>query len=258
VRVIGVIDLVDGRAVHARGGRRETYQPVTHVAEKAIEPGDAFALARGYVDELGISELYAADLDALTGRRSQDELVAAVAAFGALRGVPLLLDGGVTSADGARRAIALGADRVVVALETLPGYDALREVCAAIGGERVAFSLDLRDSRPIVARAGGIPADEAADVMAARAKEAGAGTVLVIDLARVGTGRGLDLELLTRVRAATPGLTLVAGGGVGGVDDLARLGDAGCDGALVATALHDGRIGAREIAAAGGHRSFSR
>jgi phosphoribosylformimino-5-aminoimidazole carboxamide ribotide isomerase len=258
VRVIGVIDLLDGRAVHARGGRRETYQPVRCVAERAIEPGDTFALARGYIEQLGISELYAADLDALTGRPSQEELVATLAAFGTLRGAPLLLDAGVTSVDGARHAIALGADRVVVALETLPGYGALREVCAAVGGERVAFSLDLRNSRPIVASAGAIPADEPADVVASRAKEAGAGTVIVIDLARVGTGRGLDLELLARVRDATPGLTLLAGGGVGGFDDLAQLGDAGCDGALLATALHDGRIGAIEIAAAGRHRSFSR
>jgi phosphoribosylformimino-5-aminoimidazole carboxamide ribotide isomerase len=258
VRVIGVIDLLDGRAVHARGGRRETYQPVGRVAERAIEPGDAFALARAYVEQLGISELYAADLDALTGRPFQDELVAAVAAFGTLRGARLLLDAGVTSTASARRVIALGADRVVVALETLPGYGALRDVCAAVGGERVAFSLDLRNSQPVVAGGSAIPADEPADVVASRAKEAGAGTVIVIDLARVGTGRGLDLELLTRVRDATGGLTLLAGGGVGGFDDLARLGDAGCDGALVATALHDGRIGAGEIAAAGRHHSFSR
>jgi len=258
VRVIGVIDLLGGRAVHARGGRRETYQPVRCVAERAIEPGDAVALARAYVEQLGVTELYAADLDALTGRPSQDELVAAVAAFGTLRRVPLLVDAGVTSIDGARHAIALGADRVVVALETLPGYSALRDVCAAVGGGRVAFSLDLRNSRPVVASGSAIPADEPADVVASHAKEAGAGAIIVIDLARVGTGTGLDLELLARVRDATPGLTLLAGGGVSSVDDLARLGDAGCEGALVATALHDGRIGASEIAAAGCHRSFSR
>ena len=88
--------------------------------------------------------------------------------------------------------------------------------------------------------------------MAARAASAGAGAVIVIDLARVGTGAGLDLALIARVRETTPGLTLVAGGGVRGLDDLARLADSGCDGALVATALHDGRLGAapRSTAAA--------
>jgi phosphoribosylformimino-5-aminoimidazole carboxamide ribotide isomerase len=76
--------------------------------------------------------------------------------------------------------------------------------------------------------------------------------VIVLDLARVGTGAGVDLALMRRVRAAAPHAALFAGGGVRGPDDLSRLADAGCDGALVATALHDGRLGAREVAAAGG------
>jgi phosphoribosylformimino-5-aminoimidazole carboxamide ribotide isomerase len=49
------------------------------------------------------------------------------------------------------------------------------------------------------------------------------------------------------VREAVADMTLVAGGGVRGVDDLARLADTGCDGALVATALHDGRIRAADV-----------
>ena len=70
--------------------------------------------------------------------------------------------------------------------------------------------------------------------------------------ARVGGGAGLDLRLVDDVRAAVPGLTLAVGGGVRGVEDLTRLADAGCDAALVATALHDGRLGAAEIASSAG------
>jgi phosphoribosylformimino-5-aminoimidazole carboxamide ribotide isomerase len=72
----------------------------------------------------------------------------------------------------------------------------------------------------------------------------------VIDLARVGTSTGLDAVLVDRVRTASPGLTLVAGGGVRGWSDLVRLAEAGCDGALVATALHEGTITADDIQAA--------
>jgi len=246
VRVVGVIDLLGGRAVHARGGRREHYEPVRAVAGAAIQHGDAIAVARAYVDRLGIEELYAADLDALGGRTPQDALVAGIAGVG----VPLLVDAGVTSIDRARHALALGAARVVVALETLASFDALRRVCDGIGGDRVAFSLDLRGGAPIVAMDS--VASNDAESIAARARDAGAGAVIVIDVARVGTGSGLDLALIARVRAATPGLTLLAGGGVRGVDDLARLADAGCDGALVATALHDGRIGRDDVAAVSG------
>jgi len=276
MRVIGVVDLLAGRAVHARAGRRESYRPVTAVAGSPIEAGDALGLARAYMDRLGLTEMYAADLDAIMGTKgdgprggpdggpdkvrpagaSQDAIVAAMAALGA----PLWLDAGVSSADRARHALDLGAARVVVGLETLTSFDALTRICAELGGDRVAFSLDLRDGKPVFAAGagGGAGPGEPAYIVAARAAHSGAGAVIVLDLARVGTGAGLDLALIARVRETTPGLTLVAGGGIGGLEDLVRLADSGCDGALVATALHDGRIGAGEIAAARRHPSFSR
>jgi phosphoribosylformimino-5-aminoimidazole carboxamide ribotide isomerase len=258
MRVIGVLDLIAGRAVHGRGGRRESYAPVASVAGAAFAAGDALALARTYVDRLGVRELYVADLDTIAGGEaagSQDALVAALAAVGA----PLWLDAGVSSTDRARHALALGAANVIVGLETLRSYDALKTICGAIGSGRVAFSLDLREGQPVfAAAASGLRSQaEPPHVIAARAATAGAGAVIVIDLARVGTGRGVDLDLIASVRQAAPQLTLLAGGGVRGVEDLARLSQAGCDGALVATALHDGRLDAGAVALWRDHRSCS-
>src|SRR5204863_7317391 len=68
VRIIGVIDLSGGRAMHARGGRRETYEPVRTVAGAAIENGDPIAGARAYVDRPGIRQLYPADPRAPSGQ----------------------------------------------------------------------------------------------------------------------------------------------------------------------------------------------
>jgi phosphoribosylformimino-5-aminoimidazole carboxamide ribotide isomerase len=252
MRVIGVVDLRAGRAVHARGGARDRYAPVDVIAGVRIDPGDPLALARAYIDRLGVTELYAADLDAILRHPPQDTVVARLAALGA----PLCVDAGVSSVDGARRLLALGVRQVVVGLETLPSYAALRSVCDAVGGGRVAFSLDLRGREPVLAP-DGIPPGDTLDRVAARAAEAGAGTIIVLDLARVGTGAGLDLETLAGIRRAVPHLTLLAGGGVAGPGDLARLAEAGCDGALVATALHTGLIGAAEIAAAARLRSHS-
>jgi uncharacterized protein related to proFAR isomerase len=47
---------------------------------------------------------------------------------------------------------------------------------------------------------------------------------------------------MARLRAAVPGVTLMAGGGVRDATDLDHLARAGCDGALVATALLSGRL----------------
>ena len=234
--IIGVIDLLSGQAVHARGGRRDEYAPVAAAAGVTIA-GDAAALARLYVQRLDVSELYVADLDAIAGRALQDPLIAAVAATGA----PLWLDAGITSVEQARHALALGASRLVIGLETLRSYDDLAAICAAAGGDAVALSIDLRNGLPI--RAAGTDVDERPEEIAVRAVRAGVGALIVLDLARVGTLDGPDVPLIAAVRRAALGAMLLAAGGVRDPEDLDRLADAGCDGALVATALHEGRIG---------------
>ncbi len=233
MRVIGVVDLLAGRAVHARRGQRDRYLP--------IGDGDAVALARRYAT-LGVGELYVADLDAILGGTIQRAVVAALGDLG----LPVWLDAGISSPDRARDAVKAGAARVVIGLETLTSYEALAAICTELGGQRVAFSLDLRDGTPIGTAAAG----DRAERLAARAAEAGAGAILVIDLGRVGAEAGVDVDLIARVRAAVPDRILLAGGGVRGLDDLEQLAKAGGDGALVATALHAGRIGAADIEAA--------
>jgi len=47
--------------------------------------------------------------------------------------------------------------------------------------------------------------------------------------------------VISRIRDRTGGVELVAGGGVGGQADLRALAEAGCNGALVSTALLEGR-----------------
>jgi phosphoribosylformimino-5-aminoimidazole carboxamide ribotide isomerase len=237
--LIPVIDLLDGRAVHARGGRRSDYRPVASALGVDIS-GDPIALARLYVERLGLRDLYVADLDAIEGASPQDVLVAAVAQLGAA----VWVDAGVTSVAHARHILRTGASRVIVGLETLQSFGQLHDICADVGGEHVAFSLDVRGGVPVIAKTASIPTNTP-EAIAASAVDAGVSAVIVLDLERVGSAAGVDLSLLAAVRRAVPGVLLLAGGGVRGNDDLSRLVDAGCDGALVATALHSGAIDPR-------------
>jgi HisA/HisF family protein len=243
VRVIPVLDLRAGHAVAGHGGSRDTYAAVASVLVTGPEPGDALALARAFRARLGCDECYVADLDAIAGGPPQHALLEALAGLG----VRWLVDSGAADPAAARTALAHGASRVVVGLETLPSFAALRDIAHAIGSERLIFSLDLRDGEPV--RRPGTSHHAAPPALAAAAVGAGAAAILVLDLARVGTGRGVDVALLAAIRLAHPELELLAGGGVAGLRDLERLAGVGCDAALVATALHDGRVGERDLVA---------
>jgi phosphoribosylformimino-5-aminoimidazole carboxamide ribotide isomerase len=110
----------------------------------------------------------------------------------------------------------------------------------------VILSLDLRDGRALSPdpQLAGLPALEAF----ARLHRAGLREAIVLDLARVGSGAGPDVGLIAEIHGAFPELELLAGGGVRDVEDLRALDAAGAAGALVATALHRGVIGRRELA----------
>jgi phosphoribosylformimino-5-aminoimidazole carboxamide ribotide isomerase len=237
MQLIPVIDLARGVAVHARAGDRARYQPV----ESVLTPGrrgDPLALVQAYRDSVGARECYVADLDAIQGGEPQRgllrELVRAAAPC------TLLVDAGTDTPTALTEVLATGAAAAVVGLETLRRIENLGDIVRATSPERVIFSLDLRLGRPMASS----PAAETDPVeLAARAVAQGVGGLLVLDVGRVGTGGGVDLDLLRRIRRRFPHLRLLAGGGVAGAEDLTRLADAGCDGALVATALHTGRIG---------------
>jgi phosphoribosylformimino-5-aminoimidazole carboxamide ribotide isomerase len=248
IRVIPVLDLRGGAAVHAVRGERHAYRPVRSVLAPSADP---VALARAFRDRLGVREVYVADLDAIAGTGGHAGIVAAVARLG----LAVWLDAGIAEADDARRAAVSGAARVVVGSETLQDVAALAAIVHALGepaagapvpgGAAAILSLDHRDGRLL----GGSPAVAAIEPpeLAALAWAAGIRTFIVLDLARVGARAGPPLELARRVRARLPAAEIVLGGGVRGGDDLRALAGEGFPAVLVGTALHEGVIGPAEL-----------
>lgn len=246
--VIPVLDVKAGRAVHARHGERALYEIVAGVLGRGDDP---IALATAFRDRLGCRTVYVADLDAIASAVAPPDRALPLAPCASLvralvaLGLGTWVDAGVRSPAQAAALLEAGAARVVVGLETLPGLDALAGIIAHVGAARTAFSLDLRGEVPLAAD----PKLAAMDPLdlATAAVAAGADTVIVLDLARVGTSAGPPLSLLRRLRERLPDARLIAGGGVRNVADLEALADAGCAAALVATALHEGRLGPAEI-----------
>lgn len=236
MRIVPVMDVRSGRAVHAGAGGRDGYPPLSR---RFSAPDDPVELAAWIEERWGPRLLYVADLDALGGGRRRLDLVEAMARAGHR----LRVDAAVRDGRAARSLLDAGAREVAVALETLPSWPRLRQVAEAAGAGRTALSLDLRGGRA----AGGPEPDASPAELARRAAAAGAGRLLALELGRVGSGRGPDLELLRRCRAAAPEVGLTAAGGVRGPADVEAAAEAGCDECMVATALYGGQLPPREV-----------
>jgi phosphoribosylformimino-5-aminoimidazole carboxamide ribotide isomerase len=65
--------------------------------------------------------------------------------------------------------------------------------------------------------------------------------IILLDVARVGSGEGIDFDQLASAASASRH-PIIAGGGVRDVEDLDRIAAAGGAGAIVASAVHSGAI----------------
>jgi phosphoribosylformimino-5-aminoimidazole carboxamide ribotide isomerase len=243
MRVIPVIDLMGRQVVRGVAGRRSEYRPI----ESSIVAGSQPAtVARAFVERFGFDTAYVADLGAIMHGRPDFESWPLIAA----PGLRLWVDAGISNPASAA-AIVSRLTRfgfianLVVGLETLESEDALiaiRDFCP----QAPVFSLDMKDGQPLVH----VPEwrELSALQIATVIHSSGIRDLIVLDLADVGTAGGTrTLELCRQIRKIVPFKQLIAGGGVRGIDDLKALADVGCDAALVASALHDGRLTKEEI-----------
>lgn len=231
--IVPVIDLMAGEVVHARAGERERYAPLRSALAATARPADVVA---GLLALHPFSRLYVADLDAIRGtgehRRTIRELAAT---FPALE---LWVDAGFRRACEARSFLDAGLGQLVLGSESQDGAALL----TALAGEpRLVLSLDYRGDEAL-----GPPAVFAA-------AEAWPRRLVVMTLKAVGSGSGPDYLKLGEVLTRAGERQVYAAGGVRGAEDLERLAALGCAGVLVASALHDGRLGrdALEAVAAG-------
>jgi phosphoribosylformimino-5-aminoimidazole carboxamide ribotide isomerase len=234
--VIPVIDVMGGQVVRAVGGRRELYQPLVSRITHSTDPP---VVAAAILKAVGVNELYVADIDGLLGHRPRLGWIAALAE----QGVRVMVDIGVRHAADAKPVFDAGASAVVAGTETLTAVDELKRLVDSFGADRVVLSVDLRNGQVLGAEsAWGVDAQPVELIRPVTG--VGVRRVIVLELARVGTGIGPGtVGLCRQVRAAFSDLELIAGGGVRNRDDVDRLAEAGADGVLVASAIHDGNLG---------------
>jgi phosphoribosylformimino-5-aminoimidazole carboxamide ribotide isomerase len=241
LKIIPVIDVLGGVAVHAVRGRRKDYQPLKSILCESVDPVDVAASLKAF----GFMELYMADLDAITGGQLNSSLLKRIVDE---TGFELMVDAGVTNLQKAAKVLDTGASKVIIGTETLPSTSFVAEAVESLGTEKVLVSLDLMGNRVLSGFELGRLAEPVTflhelDVL-------GVSQIIVLDLAKVGSHEGANLTFLREALNSIKAEVFV-GGGVRDVKDLVELKELGVSGVLLATALHSGKISPENLKQAG-------
>jgi phosphoribosylformimino-5-aminoimidazole carboxamide ribotide isomerase len=232
LKVIPVIDILNGIVVHAVRGIRKEYQPLQSVLTKSIEP---LEIARTFKN-IGFTDLYVADLDAIIDCSTNFNILKKISNETNLK---LMVDAGVTSIDRAQRLLDNGVSKLIIGTETLQKKSFVSDTVRHFGNERIVISLDLKGNKTLVK----LGFDGCSDpfCLLKQFKEMEISQIIVLDLLRVGSGEGVNVDFLRKVISEI-NVDIYVGGGIRDINDLIELKSLGVSGALVATALHTGKI----------------
>jgi phosphoribosylformimino-5-aminoimidazole carboxamide ribotide isomerase len=224
VKIYPAIDLLGGKAVRLEAGRRDR---ATVFSDHPLELVGEFASG-------GADRLHVVDLDgAFAGSPQQTELVRALVAASP---IPVEVGGGIRDRAALEAALALGAAYVVLGTAAVRSPELVEAACRAHPGKLIV-AVDAKDG--IVAVDGWTQTgDVTAIELGARAASWGAAALLYTDVARDGLHVGPNVAATAELARAAS-CEVIASGGVGSLDDLARLRDAGIAAVVVGRALYD-------------------
>jgi phosphoribosylformimino-5-aminoimidazole carboxamide ribotide isomerase len=230
--IIPVVDLRNGQVVHAYRGMREHYRPVqSHLTQSSHPP----EIVAAFLDLFPFTTIYLADLDAIQGRGNNRPIIEQLTRR--FRSTVFWIDAG-TSTLPMRKPSARSPLQPVLGSESLTDLSLLTLPCTETPGRPPILSLDFLHDR----LQGPPELLERTEIWPQQ--------VIVMSIDAIGAAAGPDYKRIEAIRHLAPAHDLFAAGGVRDRDDIERLAGLGVSGALVASALHQGRIGLEEILAA--------
>jgi phosphoribosyl isomerase A len=240
LELLPAVDIAGGQAV----------QLVQGVAGSEKRFGDPVEAALNW-QRRGAEWIHLVDLDAAFGRGHNRALLAEI--VGTVD-VKVEMSGGIRDDESLSAAMSTGCRRVNIGTAALeqPAWCAS---AIARYGDRVAVGLDVR-GRTLAARGWTEEGGDLYDVLG-RLDAEGCARYVVTDVNKDGMLQGPNLDLLRSVCAATD-RPVVASGGITELSDLAALMDLvpdGVEGAIVGTALYEGRFALEDALALTGARS---
>ncbi len=234
IELIPAIDIIEGKCVRLSQGdydRRKEYN------ERPLEVAKR-------LQDAGIRRLHVVDLDGaasshIVNYRSLEEIAGHT---------DLVIDfgGGLKSDDDLRIAFECGAAMVTGGSIAVKDAETFCRWLQVYGSERIILGADAKDKKVAVS---GWKENSDLELLPFISSyvERGIDKVICTDISKDGMLQGPAVGLYQEIQEQHPSLHLIASGGVGSMDDIKRLEEAGVPAVIFGKALYEGRITMDEL-----------
>ncbi len=234
MRIIPAIDIIDGKCVRLSQGDYTT---------KKIYNENPLEVAKEF-EEFGIEYLHLVDLDG--AKSSQIINYKTLELIATKTNLKIDFGGGIKSNEDIRIAFESGANQITGGSIAVQNSTLFNEWISEYGCEKIILGADAKDRK--IATHGWLESSEL-DVIEF-IKEyytKGIDYVICTDIAKDGMLQGTSNELYQEI-LANANVKLIASGGVSSIDDLVKVRELGCEGAILGKAIYEGKIELKELA----------
>jgi phosphoribosylformimino-5-aminoimidazole carboxamide ribotide isomerase len=225
--ILPAIDLYDGKAVRLRQG---DYSQMT------VYSSHPWMTAREFKD-CGAEWIHIVDLEgARDGVPKNLDIIGRIISE---TGLNIEVGGGIRTVQVAEQYLNLGVNRVILgtAAVSSPGFV---EDCVRRFGDAVAVSVDMKDGK--VATSGWTEVSDQDAISFCRVIEDwGVKTLICTDISKDGLLEGTNLALYRTLRAQLT-ISIIASGGITGLDEIRTLAELSVNGAILGKAIYAGEI----------------
>ncbi len=235
MRIIPAIDIIDGKCVRLTKGDYNTQ--VTY-SDNPLEVAKMF-------EDNGVQYLHLVDLDGAKSKSIVNHKV--LNQIAANTSLKIDFGGGIKSDKDAKIAFDNGAAQITGGSIAVENPELFMQWLAEYGADKIILGADSKNRK--IATHGWLKESEmdVLDFISKYEKE-GIKYVICTDIAKDGMLQGASEELYQEIIDTTD-VSLIASGGVSTVDDLTKLKQMGCEGAIIGKAIYEGKISMKELSA---------
>ena len=235
IEIIPAIDILHGKCVRLTQGE---------YASQKVYNEHPLEVARQF-EGAGLKRLHLVDLDgAKEGRVRNWNVLELIAGK-----TDLVVDfgGGIGTAKDLQIVFDSGAAFATVGSVAVKDENLLREWMLLYGPDKFLLGADVRDEK-IAITGWTIDTEIRIYDFIEKYREAGIKQIFCTDIKMDGAMKGPSLELYVKILHQFSDLHFIASGGIRSLDDIYRLEEAGCRGAIVGKAIYEGLITLKDLA----------